>query len=364
MAALKVVKDRLDHFGLGLYCLEVHSAKASKTAVLKSICERMQYPRRIASIQEIENARGALHQARQRLTEYAALMNSPAGLTGLTTHQVLWGDFTRATPEPLPPKATMEFCFPEPLGIDRFKLGELVGACKALDNWAAGMGELAEPANQPWRGVGNSNLNRFDRAKAIEVVGRWSNALERLLGQADRLAELTAWEGLTSTSDISAATNVIALIPNPEPEFEEKILSLGIGEAARYSLSSWVELCRRAHGLEAEVCAVCSRQALDTNLDIVTPLVERANAAGIADVAIEQLPRVYEEAQESSEQVGRLTQLMVELLRVARRDSKDLRLDAKSEAMAAGYLHAVRQVSLENLRYRSPALIDESVIES
>jgi hypothetical protein len=27
MAALKVVKDRLDHFGLGRYCLEVHSAK-------------------------------------------------------------------------------------------------------------------------------------------------------------------------------------------------------------------------------------------------------------------------------------------------------------------------------------------------
>lgn len=41
MAALKVVEDRLDQFGLGLYCLEIHSAKASKTAVLKSIRERM-----------------------------------------------------------------------------------------------------------------------------------------------------------------------------------------------------------------------------------------------------------------------------------------------------------------------------------
>ena len=108
MAALKVVKSRLDHFGLGLYCLEVHSAKASKTAVLKSIRERMEYPRRIANMQEIESAREALRQARQRLTEYAALINSPAGSTGLTTHEVLWGDFTRATPEQPPPKATLE----------------------------------------------------------------------------------------------------------------------------------------------------------------------------------------------------------------------------------------------------------------
>jgi Protein of unknown function (DUF4011)/AAA domain len=41
MAALKVVKDRLDHMGLGAFCLEVHSAKASKTLVLKAIRERM-----------------------------------------------------------------------------------------------------------------------------------------------------------------------------------------------------------------------------------------------------------------------------------------------------------------------------------
>jgi hypothetical protein len=236
MAALKVVKDRLDHLGLGLYCLEVHSAKASKTAVLKSICERMEYPRRIANVQEIESAREALRQARQRLTEYAALMNSPAGSTGLTTHQVLWGDFTRASPEQPPPKATLEFRFPEPLGIDRFKLAELVGISKALDDWAAGMGTIAEPTHQPWRGVGNLNLNRFDRANAIEVVARWSDALRRLLAQSERLSTTAAWDGLTCISDVAAALKLIAAIPNPESDIEERILALAAGDVARHSL--------------------------------------------------------------------------------------------------------------------------------
>jgi hypothetical protein len=40
MAALGVVKDRLDHMGLGLFCLEVHSAKASKAQVLQALKER------------------------------------------------------------------------------------------------------------------------------------------------------------------------------------------------------------------------------------------------------------------------------------------------------------------------------------
>jgi hypothetical protein len=207
MAALKVVKDRLDHFGLGLYCLEVHSAKASKTAVLKSIRERMEYPRRIANLQEIESAREALRQARQRLSEYATLMNSPAGSTGLTTHQVLWGDFTRAMLEQALPKATQEFRLPDPLRIDRFKLGELVGIGKALDDWAAAMGPAAEPAHQPWRGVGNLNLNRFDRTKAIEVVAGWSDALQRLLNQIERLSATATWEGLHSNGDVATAAH-------------------------------------------------------------------------------------------------------------------------------------------------------------
>ena len=45
MAALKVVKDRLDNMDLGAFCLAVHSAKASKSLVLKAIRERMESPR-------------------------------------------------------------------------------------------------------------------------------------------------------------------------------------------------------------------------------------------------------------------------------------------------------------------------------
>jgi ABC-type sugar transport system ATPase subunit len=41
MAALGVVKDRIDHMGLGLFCLEVHYAKATKAQVLHTLKERM-----------------------------------------------------------------------------------------------------------------------------------------------------------------------------------------------------------------------------------------------------------------------------------------------------------------------------------
>ena len=330
--------------------------------MLKSIRERMEYPRRIANMQEVESAREALRQARERLTEYAALMNSSAGSTGLTTHQVLWGDFTRATPERPPPEATLEFRFPDPLSINRFKLGELIGIGKALDDWAASTGTAAEPGHQPWRGVGNLNLNRFDRAKAIEVVAHWLEALEGLLAQAEQLSTTTGWDGLDVARDVAAATKVIAAIPSPEREVEEKILALAASDAGRHSLSRWADLYTRAHDLEAEIDAICSRQALDANPDAVLPLVEKVKAAGVVSLSVEELPKTYDQARQSAEQVARIVQLIAELLQLSGRDP-GLGLDVKAEAMAAGYLYAVNKIPQENLRYRSAALTDENAVD-
>lgn len=362
MAALKVVKDRLDHMGLGLYCLEVHSAKASKTAVLKSIRERMEYPRRIANVQEVESAREALRQARRRLTEYAALMNSPAGSTGLTTHQVLWGDFTRTSPDPQPPKATLEFRFPDPLSVDRFKLAELAGVGKSLDDWATSMGSSAEPGHQPWRGVGNLNLNRFDRTRAMELVVGWSAALKRLVDEIEMLSTTATWDGLNTLDDVSAAAKLVVGLPEAEDEVEERLLALAAGETARASLRSWAYLCTQAHEQEIQIDGICSRQVLDANMDAVAPLVDKAAAFGVADLSLEEVSRILAEAREGASALSHLFQLIAELLQVAGRDPS-LGSDVKSEAMAAGFLHAVLKIRPDDLRYRSQTLTAETSLD-
>lgn len=362
MAALKVVKDRLDHMGLGLYCLEVHSAKASKASVLKSIRERMETPRSVANVQEVESAREALRQARQRLTEYASLINSPAGTTGLSVHQVLWGDFTRAGQEPAPPRPTTEFRFLEPLSIDRFKLAELVGLGKALDDWATGMGSAAEPEHQPWRGVGNLNLNRFDRTKAVEVVAGWGDALKQLLQQVEALADATSWEGLDSPADASAAATIVSDLPAAPADVEEKLFTLATGESARKSLDEWVDHCIRAHDLELQVDGICSRQTLETDGDTIEPLLERANAFEVATLTVEEISGALEAAKQSAARLGCLVRLMAELLSAANRDP-NAPSDVKSEAMAAGYLLVVPKIREDNLRYRSQALTAETVID-
>ena len=60
-------------------------------------------------------------------------MNNPAGSTGLTTHQVLWGDFTRARRNGLRPTPHLNFASPSHLALTVSSLGSWWGIGKSLD---------------------------------------------------------------------------------------------------------------------------------------------------------------------------------------------------------------------------------------
>ncbi len=363
MAALNVVKNRLDHMGLGLYCLEVHSSKASKTLALQSIKERMSAPRPPSNADEIESARDSLREARQKLTEYAAVMNSPAGRSGLTTHDVLWGDSSRSTlPDSVPP-AAMEFRFPDPLMIDRFKLEEFRGAGKALDDHAAAMGPMAEPAQQPWRGTGNLNLSRFDRPKAIEAVNQWASALDMLHQRVSELIASCSWHGLGSISDANAAaTKIICDIPAMDAAVEESILPLTLEDTCIRSLASWSDLALETRELESKAEAICAPGKLESTIDLVPNLLERAITLGVADTTAETLPRILHDAQTAAEQMARGVKLLARVFVIAKCDPAT-EPDFKAEAIAAGFLRCVQQFPYDKAQYRSALLSSDGIVE-
>jgi len=362
MAALKVVKDRLDHMGLGLYCLEIHSAKTSKTLVLSSIKERMQALRPQSNEDDVGRAREALRQTRQRLTEYAALMNSIAGRTGLTTHQVLWGDFCRSTrPEQVPAQA-LDFRFADPLEIDRFKLAELRAAGKALDDQSVAMGLMAEPARQPWRGVGNLNLSRFDRVKAVEAVVEWAHTLCQLQILIEDFTKTCCWQHLGSIAEITRALNIAGKIPPPERGIEECILSLVTEDSYRRAIEEWAEMALRAHELELQVETVCAVTELDA-CSTVQQLAQLADGLGVLSVASEQLPSVRDEWHRTSQDMASKAELLERMLTIAKCETNTI-LDVKAEAVIAGVLRLARDLTRQKARYRAPILVDDGVIEA
>lgn len=80
MAALEVVKRRLDSVGLGDACLELHSNKSNKSAVLAELSRTLSLPK---PGNPSPFDAGSLTASRQDLNEYSDAVNAPIGPSGV-----------------------------------------------------------------------------------------------------------------------------------------------------------------------------------------------------------------------------------------------------------------------------------------
>ena len=85
MAALEVVKRRLDSIGLGNACLELHSHKTNKRETLKELDRILNSSVQITSSLS-EDLLGQLSRTRNQLNEYAESVNAEVGNSGVTPY--------------------------------------------------------------------------------------------------------------------------------------------------------------------------------------------------------------------------------------------------------------------------------------
>lgn len=112
MAALNVVKDRLEKGGLDHFCLELHSTKARKKDLLKSLEERLKVQSRLRADGEPSPAIKELERTRAQLSGYVATINRSFGSSGKTIHQILWSEQRTRVGDTHSPKHLMRSSWP------------------------------------------------------------------------------------------------------------------------------------------------------------------------------------------------------------------------------------------------------------
>lgn len=89
LAALEVVRRRLNMANLGHFCLELHSHKTQKKKLLEDISARIETG--FSPPAQLQNKLGLLQKKKEYLNRYAELMGSSVGnKLALTTHQIFW----------------------------------------------------------------------------------------------------------------------------------------------------------------------------------------------------------------------------------------------------------------------------------
>ncbi|MBL9127281.1 MAG: DUF3320 domain-containing protein, partial [Verrucomicrobiales bacterium] len=243
LAALEVVQRRLQREGLGDLCLELHSNKASKRAVLEEIGRtwRLGKPRDT----DVRNPIAQLEARRAALNDHCRVLHSVHAPTGLSAYRVL-GELIRLG-NSAPAAAAWDL-----VGAESWNETDR----DAREALAAELGErirqIGPPARHPWRGVRRPAMLPTE-LDALTV----------------RLAELTSRESALRAASQSGADAVH--VPRPEhltaarrlalrirhllaaPRFDAAAMASAVWETARADLRDLVAAGLRFRDAQAAV---------------------------------------------------------------------------------------------------------------
>ena len=90
LAALQVVRDRLEERGLGAFCLELHSHKTKKGALLKDVGQRIELSGSFDDPMELDRLLSVAETRKKRLIEYVSLIKETIYPIQQTVFDILW----------------------------------------------------------------------------------------------------------------------------------------------------------------------------------------------------------------------------------------------------------------------------------
>lgn len=183
MAALEVVKRRLDKIGLGDACLELHSRNTTKRALLGEIGRTLNLGR--PALQAADGKIGLFTETRDKLNAYCAAVNSTVGQSGKTVYDV-YGELLkinrRRAGERLP-----QFNLPE---LAAWNANDYQRRRAIVGEMQSRLGAIGSLRDHPFRGSRLKTLMPSEQENLEELCLVASQAVARLSARAERLAHL------------------------------------------------------------------------------------------------------------------------------------------------------------------------------
>lgn len=181
-AALEVVKKRLDDCGLGQFCLELHSHKANKRAVIKELGSTLNTPRSTTSLFSLEENLEQLDNRRAILNHYVRALHKAQGKLQKTTFYV-HGQLVR-----LRDVIDLKFDFPSnPLEISATQFRHMEELLKRLSDMSL---VFENYRSHPWYGCQIKSWSFDAQLEIKEHLGKLSDLLNSLQNEMKALIQV------------------------------------------------------------------------------------------------------------------------------------------------------------------------------
>ncbi len=357
MAALNVVKDRLEKAGLGHFCLELHSTKARKKDLLESLQKRLNVQGRLRADGELSAAVKELWRTRHQLSDYVTTINRAFGASGKTIHQILWSEQRTRVERHALPKTLDDV---ELAGAREMTHHDVAALKGKLDVLAGAYSDAAAAGSfdqHPWFGINDATLDYFGRERLLEDMKSFREGLRRLLRALEAVGEVVQAAISDKIGDALSLNEVLALLPEPASGLDSELYVAMHDPAAVKALdafqieqSAWLDAGRQLsesgaypqeliHQID-EIHAIVSL-AKDVSLDD-KPLFALAAEAAALSADADRIERTVELGRRLAEGFGIETPMTVGTVRT----------------LLAGAKHAA-SLSHDLRALRHPGLFDE-----
>lgn len=225
MAALEVVKRRMESVELGALCLELHSNKANKRTVLEELGRTLALTRP-ASI-DVSGGLERLDQLRTRLNDHARKMHEPIGAAHFCPFEIV-GELSKR----LPRTGRAPYQLPEATTWTRADVNQRANTIRELCEY---LPQVGNPATNIWRGVTHPPVMRPNAEDLANGTQAASAALTRLLECRRTLADALAIPAPSTLSDIDQQTAIGESLASA-PAFDRTAIASGVWSAGVDSL--------------------------------------------------------------------------------------------------------------------------------
>ncbi|MEM2100516.1 MAG: DUF4011 domain-containing protein, partial [Thermoproteota archaeon] len=266
MAALEVVKNRLDETGLGDACLELHSYKAKKTDVIAEIDRTLNRNRPAETIRDTAE----LTRVRNELNDFVDAVHAPVGKTGVTPFRAI------GTIEKLRSiGADLEKVeLPEPTSWTSEHYQIILEQVRSLTRQ---LEILGDPRLHPWRGLGLTVVLPSDREEIIGLCNKALNSLKELKENLDAAVTMLSCD---QKDNLLFAEHITAVL--------KKLSSPPQGDLTRLSDPVWVsnmkeitELVDRGKIFAADMKALFKQikeESFLCDLSLFAPIIKEIGA--------------------------------------------------------------------------------------
>jgi len=251
MAALSVVHERLVRAKLGEFCLELHSTKANKRAVMRELGAALD-----ASLKTVAAPAGAgarLPHVRATLTDYAKAVHAPFGTLNLSPYQA-FGELGRVLAAP-------RVKYHGSVDGD-VSLQQLEQVVRDLNDLAVTAAEIGVPDEHPWRDTRRTFYTADDLESVRELASELVAKLEDVVARAAAVGAAFGLASLATFAEVEASVAVADVLAR-SPGASLAVLASPAWNQAPSAATDLIERGRALDELEARVSRAFSRVVLE-----------------------------------------------------------------------------------------------------